>query len=58
MTPPEVVADWMTRATDEELASWLEETERQIAVMKQFAHQLRNVQQVRLAEAMERRYAR
>ena len=55
MTPPEVVADWMARATDAELAAWLEETERQIATMKEFAHQIRNAQHKRLAQAWERR---
>lgn len=45
----------MTRATDAELAQWLEETERQIASMREFAHQIRNVQHKRIAEAWEAR---
>lgn len=55
MTPPEVMADWMERATDAEIAAWLEEAERQIKTMQEFAHQLRNVQAKRLALAWEAR---
>ena len=55
MTPPEVICDWMERASDAELAKWLEETEIQIATMREFAHQIRNAQHKRMAQAYEAR---
>ncbi len=56
--PEDGPPDFMARATDAELAAWVEETERQMKVMREFAHQLRNVRHKRALMALDERRAK